>query len=92
MSNKNSKSASNYSSALVTATTGGVELSAQNQNRTAFILFNQGPSAARVYFDGNSTMYYEIAIGEGMTFPEPPINQVNALTASGTAVVSVLEA
>lgn len=85
------KNPSNYISTLVTATTAGVVLSAFDENRTALILFNQGPEVARLYFDANSTIYFELAVGDGMDFPAVPINGVSAKTASGTTVVSVLE-
>lgn len=83
---------SNYSSALVSVTTGGVELAAANNIRSALILFNQGAETIQVYFDTNTTIYFELEANKGMHFPEPPRNQVNAKTASGTASVSVLEA
>jgi hypothetical protein len=83
---------SNYKSVAKSVTTGGVELAALNDARSALILFNQGAEDVKVYFDNNSSVYFVMAAGKGMHFPEPPINQVNAVTDSGTATVSVLEA
>jgi|TARA_R110000851_G_scaffold251109_1_gene403569 L-ascorbate metabolism protein UlaG (beta-lactamase superfamily) len=81
----------NYGGAPVTATTSGVELTAQNTQRNALILFNQGPETILVYFD-TATNYFEIEANKGVHFPVTPLNQVNAKTTSGTATVSVLEA
>ena len=83
---------SNYKSTVVSVTTSETELAAADNNRTAMILFNQGSSTIQVYFDSNNTAYFEIEANKGLYFPQPPRNQVQARTASGTATVSVLEA
>jgi len=82
----------NYTSALVTVTTSETGLVGTDINRSALILFNQGTEDVQWYFGDNSTHYFVLAAGTGIHFPAPPINTINAVTSSGTAAVSVMEA
>lgn len=82
----------NFKSTVVALTTSAAEVLPQNKNRSALLLFNQSAETVRWYFDANSTVYFELEGGKGMYFPDAPINQINALTTSGTANLSVMEA
>jgi hypothetical protein len=84
--------ARNYQSTLVSVTTSETALLGVNAYRKALILFNQGAADVQVYFDSNSTIYYTLEAGQGMHFPEAPINALNAKTSSGTASVTVMVA
>lgn len=82
----------NYTSNLVSVTTSETELAAADNDRSALILFNQGAESINWYFDSNSTVFFTLEAGKGMYFPEVPRNQINAVTTTGTASVSVMEA
>lgn len=82
----------NYSSKTVSVTTSATELAAQNTNRSVLMLFNQGSSDIKFYFDSHTAAYFTLESGKGMYFPCVPLNQVNAVTDSGTATVTVMEA
>lgn len=81
----------NYTSKAVAVDSSGVALTAENKNRTALILFNQGSEAVRVYFDIQAS-YIEIQADQGIHFNSAPINAVNARTTSGTSTITVWEA
>lgn len=83
----------NYKSSLVSVTTTVAEALPLNKDRTNLILFNQGTETVQVYFDANSTIYFEIEANKGAHFfGGAPINVINVITASGTSTLSVLEA
>lgn len=82
----------NFKSSIVAVTTSATQLLPRNKNRTALILFNQGAENLNWYFDDSSTVYFTLEPGKGMYFPDAPINQIQAVSASGSVNVSVMEA
>lgn len=81
----------NFKSSVVAVTTSETQLLPRNNNRTALILFNQGSENINWYFEDNSTMYFTLEAGKGMYFPDAPTNQIQAVSASGSVNVSVME-
>ncbi len=84
--------AHNFKSSLFSATTTAAEVLPTNNNRKALILFNQGAGTVQWYFGSDSTVYFELASGAHVHFPEAPLNSIYAKTASGAASLSVMEA
>jgi hypothetical protein len=82
---------SNYAAKTVSVATSATALAAQNLNRDGLILFNQGSATARIYFDTATDAYIELESNKTLHFPAAPSNAVNAVTASGTALITVME-
>ncbi len=82
---------SNFTSVTVTVGTSETELAAYNEERESMILFNQGGEDIKFYFD-DAAAYVLLESGKGMHFGNiAPVNELNAVTDSGTSVVTVME-
>jgi len=81
----------NYASSLVSVGTSETAVLARNNGRTAIILFNQGSTDIKWYFEDNSTMYFVLPAGEGIHLPAAPSNEINAIVDSGTSALTVME-
>lgn len=78
----------------VSVTTTPVKIADLNTSRKVLLLFNRSAVAIRIYFDtGNSADYIEIPAGKGLNFFEcVPMNEVWAVTASGSGGLTAYEA
>lgn len=80
----------NYDSKVVAVTSTETLVLSAATRRGAVLLYNQGAEDIQFYFGDKSTAYFGIAAGTGLEIPDAPLNEINAVTASGTSNLTVM--